>query len=224
MTSLRGAPLANSLREPDGGDIPMKLSVQSPILAIVLSTGLWACRTEEPPVAAPTEPAAEAPAKQAPVVEAPKPEEPTVSAKKSEGPKVTIEHPAQPEIDRDAKLTVKRLVIAPGVKNREPLEPRSIFSTSDDRIYAFVEIGNAERAPSEIFVSFAREGEAERGRIPLKVGASPRWRTWAYTRQVDAPGAWRAVVRDARGREIARTDFEVVVETAAVKKLGEPHI
>ena len=118
--------------------------------------------------------------------------------------------PIEPAIDRDARLGVKRLIIARGVSGREPVDPTTTFTAGDsDRIYAFVEVTNADRTRSEVFVSFVKEGETERGRISLNVGASPRWRTWAYTRLASSPGNYEAIVRDARGEEIARAPFTV---------------
>ena len=116
----------------------------------------------------------------------------------------------EPPVDVDAKLQIKRLVIAHGVRDREPVRPAKTFAIGEqDRIYAFVEVSNLDRANSEIFVSFLRKGTAERGRIRLRVGASSRWRTWAYTRLARDQGQWVAIVRNARGDELARTQFEI---------------
>lgn len=137
--------------------------------------------------------------------------------------------PAEPEVDRDAPLRVKRLVVAEGVEDREPVAAAEAFPAGSKRIYAFVEIGNEERAHSEIFVSITPQGEAERGRIRLKIGASPRWRTWAFTRLAQEPGIYDVVVRDAKGEEIGRTQFAVEdpgapMPTAAASRRGQPLI
>jgi len=112
-------------------------------------------------------------------------------------------------------LRVRRLVVARGVKQREPVDARSSFRVGEtDRVYAFVEVDNRDRQHSEVFVSFEREdAKGPAGKIRLQVGASPRWRTWAYTRKLDQPGRYEAVVRDASDRVIARAAFEVVSET-----------
>lgn len=110
----------------------------------------------------------------------------------------------------DVPIAVKRLVVARGVEHREPTEPIERVAAGEiDRVYAFVEVANPERAESEIHVSFVRDGAPERGSIELSVGASPRWRTWAYSRRASEPGKWSVVVRDAQGKELARTEFEV---------------
>jgi len=154
---------------------------------------LATARTAEPPVVAVHNGLADGKAK---AVSTPRPK--------------TAEPDDEPAVDLDAELRVKRLVIAHGVENREPVQPATAFTKGEqERIYAFVEVGNQDRANSEIFVSFVRKGTEERGRIRLRVGASPRWRTWAYTRLAREEGQWVAIVRDARGDELARTEFEI---------------
>jgi hypothetical protein len=118
------------------------------------------------------------------------------------------------EPDLDADLRVKRLVIAHGVKNREPVEPAATF-TAGERIYAFIEVGNPAAVVSEVRVSFARVGGKERGSVRLEVGASPRWRTWSYTQQAREAGEWEAIVRDGNGDVIARQRFTVTAADAA---------
>lgn len=113
------------------------------------------------------------------------------------------------------ELRVRRLVLARGVKQREPIDARTSFRAGEtDRVYAFVEVDNRDRQHTEVFVSFEREdAKLPAGKIRLKVGVSPRWRTWAYTRKLDQPGRYQAVVRDASDRVIARAAFDVVGET-----------
>ncbi len=115
------------------------------------------------------------------------------------------------EVDVDADLYVKRLVIARGVASREPVEPATSFPKGEaKRIYAFVEVGNRDKTASEVFVSFKPKGGAEKGRIQLRVGASPRWRTWAYTELATEVGEWEAIVRDASGDVIGTQSFAIL--------------
>jgi hypothetical protein len=111
------------------------------------------------------------------------------------------------------RLSVKRLVVARGVSGREPVGAKDSFYVEEtDRLYAFVEVENAERAPGELHVSFVPEkGGASRGNITLPVGAEKRWRTWAFTRTAREPGKWVAVVKNDRGEVLARAPFEVVL-------------
>jgi hypothetical protein len=113
----------------------------------------------------------------------------------------------------EGKLAVKRLVIAQGVKGREPIEPATSFTIEQaNKLYAFVEVENKDRAASEITVSFEPPGGgASHGNVTLAVGEAPRWRTWAFTRTAHVAGAWTAVVKDSRGEVLARAPFEITL-------------
>jgi hypothetical protein len=125
--------------------------------------------------------------------------------------------------DVDADTFVKRLVIARGVENREPIGAAPNFAKSEGkRIYAFVEVGNRSPSASEVSVSFRHKGGQEHGRVPLRVGASPRWRTWAYTDLATEVGAWEAVVRNARGDIIGRQSFTVTENPGDYDPYEEP--
>jgi hypothetical protein len=110
---------------------------------------------------------------------------------------------------RATALRVSRFVIARGVEAREPIGVDTSFGKDEKRVFAFVEVQNGERAPGELKVQFvAPDGRAETP-VDLSVGDSPRFRTWAFTRQAHAPGLWKALVKSDKGRVIAQTVFEV---------------
>jgi hypothetical protein len=110
----------------------------------------------------------------------------------------------------DADLFVKRLVIAKGVKSREPVGASNAFAAgAQDKIYAFVEVGNRNQVASEIYVTFVNKKNGKAMSVPLKVGAGSRWRTWVYTRHATKPGKWLAVVKNAKGKRLASAGFEV---------------
>ncbi|KYF68054.1 DUF2914 domain-containing protein, partial [Sorangium cellulosum] len=112
-----------------------------------------------------------------------------------------------------AELKVKRLVIAEGVKDREPVAPGTTFRAPEtERLYAFVELENRSDVEGEVTVSFVPpDGGAPVGNVTLGVGPSPRWRTWAFTRGARRAGEWTAVVRSETGEELARAPFEVTL-------------
>ena len=140
--------------------------------------------------------------------------EPIVGASSSKTARAA-EHPDEAR-NTNVPLHVKRLVLAHSVASHEPVDVATSFSAAqNDRIYAFVEVDNPERAESQIVVTFEPEHGSPTGFVRLDVGASPRWRTWAYTRAVHQPGTWAAVVRDRNGIELARTAFEVKGAAAA---------
>jgi len=112
-----------------------------------------------------------------------------------------------------SNLKIKRLVLAHGVESREPADGgRSVFKDGEaDAIYAFVEVENREHLPGTIVVSFESPAGPTVGNVRLPVGASPRWRTWAFSRAIRGPGEWTAVVRDQEGRVLAREPFSVTL-------------
>ncbi|WP_437994875.1 DUF2914 domain-containing protein [Sorangium sp. So ce185] len=108
------------------------------------------------------------------------------------------------------ELQVMRLVVAKGIAGREPLEPATSFASAEiERLYAFVELSNKDRAASEITVVFTPPDGGAPLRIPLAVGAERRFRTWAATRKARAAGLWSVAVNDAAGKELARASFTI---------------
>ncbi len=133
------------------------------------------------------------------------------------------EDEADKKFKRNADLFVKRLVISKGVKGREPVgATRSFRQGAQDRIYAFVEVGNRDQTPSELYVSFVEKSTGKGQRVPIKIGAGSRWRTWVFTRNAKKPGKWSALVKNAKGKTLASTSFEVTAKAgAALATKGE---
>lgn len=143
---------------------------------------------------------------------------PAATSQPAAAPAKAAEKPASKPVKgkvADAKLQVRRLVVAEGVERgkREPVGAKAKFKLADvDKLYAFVEVENPGKVESEVFVTFEPEDNGvSQGQVSLDVGASPRWRTWAYTRGVKKAGSWAAVVRSADGTVLARTPFEVTL-------------
>ncbi|APR83706.1 Hypothetical protein A7982_09055 [Minicystis rosea] len=120
--------------------------------------------------------------------------------------------PRKATLSGDDLLSVKRLVLAQGVKNREPIDEGTSFKSEGGKIYAYVEVENRGHGPGEIVVEFEPPGGgAPHGDVTLAVGPSARWRTWAYTRTAKTPGAWTAVIKNRKGDVLARAPFEVTL-------------
>lgn len=131
---------------------------------------------------------------------------------------------ASPSLSREARahrvdgrggegLRVRRLVVSTGVERREPTGEGDRFDGQDPRLYAFVDLANRGDA-TEVEVSFEPEVASRdahvTGLVTLEVPAEVgRHRTWAWSRNVHAPGHWFAVVRDLEGHELARTPFTI---------------
>jgi hypothetical protein len=175
----------------------MHTRIASVVFAIVLA----GCASKAPPQtsnAAPSaKPIAPVATTAAPVAtQAPALVATTTAAPKVEAPKAT-------------KLAVKRITIATGVANHEPKDATETVDAKTEKVYAFVEVDNPQKLPGEITVEFQPPSKKYEGRISLGVGESSRWRTWAFTRQAHEAGEWTAIVRDDRGKELAREKFTV---------------
>lgn len=125
-------------------------------------------------------------------------------------PSVEVD-PHTPEL-AEGPLRVRRLIVATGVRDREPTGAADVFALgAQRRLYAFVDAANATADDARLRVTFEPPGAGEStGHVALDVPAgAPRWRTWAYTRHVYEPGRWHVVVRGPDGRELARRAFDV---------------
>jgi hypothetical protein len=180
-------------------------------LALVASS-LVACGTSPSPEARPA-PVREAPAAAPSVLAVATTSAPsTTSAQPALAAKTTAAPAKAAPRKAAVDLKVKRLVLAEGVKGREPVEPGTSFKADDDRIYAFVEIENGGAEAAQVTVEFEPPGGgAASGNVTLDVGSSPHWRTWAYTRAAKKPGEWTAVVRSESGEVLAKAPFEVTL-------------
>lgn len=107
------------------------------------------------------------------------------------------------------KISVKRLVLAHGIDGHEPQDATMTFRAGNDRVYAFVEIENPGRVEGAVSVVFQPPSGAPLAEIPLKVGETARFRTWAFTRRAHDVGEWTVVIRDGRDRVLARQAFTV---------------
>jgi hypothetical protein len=170
----------------------------SVVIAVLLSGCQKPAREVEPPA---QQPIAQAPAPSVTAI-------PSVIVTPAPAPTtVASAAPAKPK-KGDADLQVKRLVVAEGVHDHEPVAAKTSF-TKDQKIFAFVELDNRDKRASEIAIEFVPPSGAAHAPIPLEVGESARWRTWAFTRNAHATGTWTAIVRNRRGEVLAKTPFEV---------------
>lgn len=108
-----------------------------------------------------------------------------------------------------AEVTVKRFQLASAVEAREPRDERDTFK-GDEKIFAFVELANAEGAPYAFRVHWEpAQGPASPYGVELHVKTAPRFRTWSWTAIPREPGSYRAVLRTLDGEEIASRPFTI---------------
>ncbi len=122
---------------------------------------------------------------------------------------VAPKHASQPAAE--SAVTVKRFVVASGVKDREPLTSTDALPADGSAIYAFAELANPLGQSENVRITFERKGGAERvGDVMLPVpGNVTRHRTWAFTHFIRAAGVWEAVLWSESGTELGRVSFEV---------------
>ena len=180
-------------------------------MVVVLATAALAGCGERTGVRAASQ--AAAPAAVAPAAAlAPAPAACPMPAVTAAAPAPPAAEPRQATLGADGKLTVRRFVLAGGVKDREPVDPGTRFKGGARKVYAFVEVENRGGAPAEIVVEFEPPGGGTpHGDVTLAVGPAARWRTWAYTRTASAAGSWTAVVKNKKGDVLARAPFEVTL-------------
>jgi len=117
----------------------------------------------------------------------------------------------EPFLDESGPVRVRRLIVATGIEDHEPTGAADELELgTQSRIYAFVDAANHTEEDVSLKVTFEPESGESTGHVSLDVPAgAPRWRTWAYTRNITRPGRWRAVVRAGDGHVLARRSFEV---------------
>ena len=137
---------------------------------------------------------------------------PVAVAEDAEEPDVP-EPAAEPRVETIDGVTIERLVTASEIDGREPVDPRAAFFTSDEKVYAFVEVSNESESAKLLLVHFIGPEGRVSGGVELEIPAAvPRWRTWAFTRHFDTPGPWRVEIRDPEGGILGALPFEVEAE------------
>lgn len=106
--------------------------------------------------------------------------------------------------------SIARHLITVGIDNREPARMGTSFSVSRDQtVHCYLEADNRDGPERKLTATWFHEGNKQFG-TDLKIGPSPRWRTWARTRlQPEKLGAWRCDLVDAAGKTVSSAGFTV---------------
>ena len=116
----------------------------------------------------------------------------------------------EPILHGDDSIVIHRLITAPEVEGREPLAASAVFGRHEEKIYAFLDVGNKSSEAKTVTVFFVGPSGKVSGGVELDVPANvPRWRTWAFTRFADEVGLWRVEVRNPAGVLLGALPFEV---------------
>ena len=116
----------------------------------------------------------------------------------------------EPTLDGYDGVTLRRLITAPEIENREPVASGSLFGYHGEPVYAFMDIQNENDYERELTVNFIGPNGEVRGGVKVSVPANvPRWRTWAFTKHANAPGTWRVEVRSEDATLLGSLFFDV---------------
>lgn len=99
--------------------------------------------------------------------------------------------------------------VGTGIEDRELVGSADVFTTDDERVFGWVAVRNM-RESARVVMVWSR-GDDEMFRIPLRIGVSPRWRTWSVQR-VNLRryiGVWRLDILDTTGHLLGTKTFEV---------------
>lgn len=116
----------------------------------------------------------------------------------------------EPILQSDDSIVIHRLITAPEVNGREPLAASAVFGRHEEKVYAFLDVGNESSEAKTVTVFFVGPSGKVSGGVELDVPANvSRWRTWAFTRFADEVGLWRVEVRNPAGVLVGALPFEV---------------
>ena len=115
-----------------------------------------------------------------------------------------------PELFEVDGVSLRRLVVARGIEDREPVEHGVGFAAQERPMYAFLDVQNRTDEDRLLQVTFEDEAGTAVGHVELDIPAeAPRWRTWMRSRMVTTPGRWNAIVRDGSGELLGRVAFDL---------------
>jgi hypothetical protein len=104
-------------------------------------------------------------------------------------------------------FTVARMVIATGIKNREPVGVSETFPVSAGIVFCFLEATNITADTEVTFVWYL--GEKEMFKIALPLKKSPRWRTYSHKNLMGQKGDWKVELKDSAGNNVKAVSFKV---------------
>jgi hypothetical protein len=109
-------------------------------------------------------------------------------------------------------LHLSELVLAAGVENRQPVDPRTTFSkASDERVYCYLRVENPDREEATVYMAWERaEGRAPTDQSrEMQIRAMPTYVTFAFTGTARRAGRWACVIRNDNDEVLGRAEFDL---------------
>ena len=109
--------------------------------------------------------------------------------------------------NHDPQFTIKKVVVAKDVQNRQPIGVSDTFSSKIGRVYCFVMAKNIKQDSEIVVTWYFEEKKIHTYKLPLKRGSM--WRTFAYKNISGKKGNWRVVIRDPERHIYKSAPFKV---------------
>ncbi len=107
----------------------------------------------------------------------------------------------------DPPFDVARLVVGTDVQAREPVGVADVFPAGMETVCCFLEARDIAQVTEVEMVWFF--GDEEVARVPLTIGAGPRWRTYSRKQIGTRPGNWKVDLQDMAGQILGSVQFMV---------------
>ncbi len=104
-------------------------------------------------------------------------------------------------------FNVVRLVVGTDVQEREPIGVADVFPAGTQTVCCFLEARDVTQATEIEMVWYF--GDEEVARVPLTIGAGPRWRTYSRKHVGDWQGNWKVYLQDATGQILGTVQFMI---------------
>ena len=129
-----------------------------------------------------------------------------VSAETSAAPSDEAAAPA--EVAATTDLELRRLVMARGVENHEPVGSAESFVHDGTALFAFMQVANPSSEDQEIVIRYQHSSGQIVGPVQLNVPAGSRgWRTFTRTYWIRHPGVWTVSVETTDGQQLGQHEF-----------------
>ena len=109
--------------------------------------------------------------------------------------------------DNTDGFLIKRLTVATGIENREPVGAGDSFPINTPKVYCFLETVDIEQDTNVIFVWIYEGKEISQASLALKSGS--RWRTRAEKTLHGLAGVWKIEIRNEAGQALKDISFTV---------------
>lgn len=97
--------------------------------------------------------------------------------------------------NHDPQFTIKKVVVAKDVQNRQPVGVSDTFSSATGKVYCYILAADIKQDSEIIVTWYYAEKKIHTYKLPLKKGN--RWRTFAYKNVSGKKGKWIVVIRDS---------------------------